>query len=212
MIRFIPMRIVLSAVWLLAIGAGIALMLNYENTSGAEGITSEHWPAKAQIPLDPRRDTLVMFAHPKCPCTRASMDELSSLMEKCGGKVAAHVLFLKPKNFTEDWVESGLWKRAAAIPNVTVQADPEGLTAQRFGAETSGYVLLYSPNGQLLFSGGITGSRGHAGDNAGEDAIVELATGQNPGITHTMVYGCSLLDGCSTQESLSNESTNSPKN
>jgi hypothetical protein len=212
MIRSIPIRILLSATWLLASAVVIAFALNYEQTNGAVGITSEHWPAKVQIPLDPKHDTLLMFAHPKCPCTRASMDELSRLMEKSDGKISAYVLFLKPKNFSDDWVQASLWKSAMMIPDVTVKEDPEGLIAQQFGAETSGYVLLYAPNGQLLFSGGITGSRGHAGDNAGEDAIIELATGQNPGITHTMVYGCSLLDKSSAQECLSNESTNCPKN
>jgi hypothetical protein len=210
--RSIPIRVLLSAAWLLASVVVIAFVLNYEQTNGAVGITSEHWPAKAQIPLDPKHDTLVMFAHPKCPCTRATMDELSRLMEKSDGKISAYVLFLKPKNFSDDWVQASLWKSARMIPGVTVKEDPEGLVAQKFGAETSGYVLLYAPNGQLLFSGGITGSRGHAGDNIGEDAIVELATGQNPGITHTMVYGCSLLDKSCTQEGLSNESTNAPKN
>jgi hypothetical protein len=29
--------------------------------------------------------------------------------------------------------------------------------------------LLFASNGNLLFNGGITGSRGHAGDNAGEN-------------------------------------------
>ena len=206
------MRIVLSVCWLLASVSVIWFVLNYEASSGAVGITSEHWPAHARISLDPTRDTLVMFAHPKCPCTRSSVYELGRLMEKCDGQVAAQVLFLKPKNFSDDWVQSSLWNSASQIPGVKAEEDPEGLIAQEFGAETSGYVLLYSPNGQLLFSGGITGSRGHAGDNAGEDAIVALVSGQNSDVKHTMVYGCSLLDETCAQESLSNESTNNPKN
>lgn len=204
------MRMALCAFWLLTIGAGIAFVLNYENTSGAVGITSEHWPAKAPIPLDSTRDTLVMFAHPRCPCTRASMDELNRIMTKCDGRIAAHVFFLKPNSFPDDWVQSTLWHTAAMIPNVTVQMDPRGAIAQKFGAETSGYVMLYDPQGHLLFSGGVTGSRGHAGDNAGEDAIVALATGQGAAANHTMVYGCSLLDGPVSQESLTNASPTKP--
>ena len=43
-----------------------------------------------------------------------------------------------------------------------------------------GQTLLYDAGGTLIFSGGITGSRGHAGDNAGEAALVALLT-QRPG-------------------------------
>jgi hypothetical protein len=90
---------------------------------------------------------------------------------------------------------------------VAVQADLKGLIGKKFGAETSGYVLLYNPAGQLLFSGGITGSRGHAGDNAGEDAIIALVNGQNPGVTHTSVFGCSLLNKPDALVCTSNECT-----
>jgi hypothetical protein len=77
-----------------------------------------------------------------------------------------------------------------------VEEDPNGAEAQLFGAETSGYVLLYDTLGQLLFKGGITGSRGHAGDNAGENAIVSLLTGQGASAKQAPVYGCSLIGEC----------------
>ena len=55
--------------------------------------------------------------------------------------------------------------------------DVEGVEARRFGAQTSGTTSLYSPDGRLLFSGGITSSRGHEGDNAGEDALTQAISG-----------------------------------
>jgi hypothetical protein len=187
------------------------MVLKYENTSGAVGTTLGHWPSVSQITLDPKHDTLVLFAHPKCPCTRATIGELNRIMTQCNGQLVAHVLFLQPSGFTTDWVHSGLWTTASAIPGVTVQVDPEDSIGQKFGAETSGYVLLYNPAGQLLFSGGITGSRGHAGDNAGEDSIIALVNGQNSGVTHTLVYGCSLLNEPGFTQCVSNECTYSPK-
>ncbi len=48
-------------------------------------------------------------------------------------------------------------------------------------------------SGTLLFSGGITGARGHAGDNAGRAAIVALLNQLNPATTATNVFGCSLF-------------------
>ena len=58
------------------------------------------------------------------------------------------------------------WRSAAAIPGVTVHVDHDGGEARRFGAETSGFVVLYDAHGELLFAGGITTGRGQAGDNA----------------------------------------------
>jgi len=57
---------------------------------------------------------------------------------------------------------------------VTIVTDADGAEANRFGAETSGHTLLFDFGRRLLFSGGITDSRGHTGDNAGESAIVAL--------------------------------------
>ena len=90
----------------------------------------------------------------------------------------------------------GLWPSAAAIPGVAAREDLDGAQARLFGAETSGFLVLYDPRGQLLFQGGITGSRGHAGDNAGEDAVALLLTGRAAGLRQTPVYGCSLLGEC----------------
>jgi hypothetical protein len=172
----------------------MVVILNYENARGSSGAAPGHWPSGTPITLDPTRDTLIMFAHPKCPCTRASVEELNRLMAQCGGRVATHVLFFKPGNSPADWTHTDLMNSAAAIPGVTVQDDTDNTLARKFGAETSGYVLLFNPKGQLLFRGGITGSRGHAGDNVGESTIVSLVGGQTTSVTQTPVYGCSLID------------------
>jgi len=186
-------RIGVSLIWLLAAGAGFALILNYQNTSGRTGTAPEYWPATAQFLPDSKRDTLVMFAHPLCPCTRASIEELNRLLARHRGQVTPHVIFMQPESFTPNQVQGGLWHSAAAIPEVAVHTDTNGVQAKLFGAETSGYVLLYDAQGRLLFRGGITGSRGHAGDNAGEDAIGTLLAGQAAQTQQTPVYGCSLL-------------------
>jgi len=194
--RVFNVRIVLVTLWLLAVGAGFALILNYQNAHGAIGSTPDHWPAKTQISLDPERDTLVMFAHPQCPCTRASVEELNRLLAQVKGRVTAQVWFFKPGQLSADWSKTGLWRSAEAIPGVTVHDDIDGLQAALFGAETSGSVFLYDIRGRLLFKGGITGSRGHAGDNPGEASIVSLCAGQPVDLFQTPVYGCSLLNLC----------------
>lgn len=137
-----------------------------------------------------------MFAHPQCPCTRASIEELNRLLSRVGGRVHADVLFYLPHSFSPDWAKSTLWRNASALPGVTVQMDVDGAEARLFGAETSGDVLLYDKDGRLLFKGGITGSRGHEGDNVGVDAVAALCQGLKVATNETPVYGCSLVGDC----------------
>jgi hypothetical protein len=187
------LRIYFCVLWLLAIGAGFAVIWNYQTNRGNVGDTPKHWPSQSEIVLDQRRNTLVMFAHPQCPCTRASVEELNRLLAQCAGSVAAQVWFTKPGRFSGDWTLSSLWRSVAAIPTVTVHEDSRGVQAALFGAETSGYVVLYDIHGKLLFHGGITASRGHAGDNAGEQALISLITKQKVELSQAPVYGCSLI-------------------
>jgi hypothetical protein len=181
----------LAIAWSGAVAFGLRTLLTYENTPGAAGSVSQTWPVKSRIPRTPDRPTLVMLAHPRCPCTRASMNELAQVLAQVHRKVNACVLFLKPDH-ASDWKETDLQRAAAAIPGVTVLSDLDGAEAQLFGAETSGHTLLFNAKGRLVFSGGITASRGHAGDNAGENAIVSLINGQSAGRSTALVFGCSL--------------------
>jgi hypothetical protein len=189
-------RIVFCVTWLAAIGAGGFVLLRYENAPGSTGQTPSQWPEGAKISPDPTRFTLMMFAHPRCPCTRASVGELNRLLARSQGRIAAKVLFLSPSTEPAGWDRTGLWRDAASIPGVGVFDDVDGQEARRFGAETSGYVVLFDPRGRLLFRGGITSARGHAGDNAGEDAILALAGGTETAMNKTAVFGCSLQNEC----------------
>ena len=71
--------------------------------------------------------------------------------------------------------------------------DGDGREARLFQAVTSGQTILYDSHGRLLFSGGITASRGHSGDNAGRSAIVSLVNAEVPDRTETLVFGCPLF-------------------
>jgi hypothetical protein len=187
-------RILLCAAWLLAAAVGVAWMCQYEHTAGNAETTPLHWPSTAAISLDETRDTLVLFAHPKCPCTRATLEELDRLLARGRNKIAAFVFFLQSDELADAWADSDLRKKAAAIPNVTVFNDPQGALAKTFGAQTSGHVVLYSPQGELLFSGGITESRGHSGRNASGIALISRLEREQSSRAETPVYGCSLVD------------------
>ena len=75
--------------------AGIQ-MQKYQFQPGSVGSQAARWPGGSLIRYSSKHDTLILFAHPKCPCTRATIGELALLMTKCKGKLDAHVLFLQP--------------------------------------------------------------------------------------------------------------------
>lgn len=180
--------------WLVTAVAGSVVLLDYQSRPSQTGRASVRWPAGAPVTRDPARATLVMFVHPHCPCSRASMGELAVLMARCEGRVAAHVLFFRPISLSDDWARTDLWRSAAAIPGVDVRFDLDGAAARAFGAETSGYTVLYDSNGQMLFHGGITAGRGHFGDNGGLSAVMSLLRHEVDGPQETDVFGCSLFN------------------
>jgi len=182
------------ALWLVAIGAGLGIIWNYQNSPGAESHSPTEWPTSSQLQPIVGRPTLVMFAHPKCPCSRASIGELARLVSKCQGLVTVFVLFVRPTGTGEGWERTDLWESAASIPGVTVMSDPSGVEAKRFYSETSGMSVLYDAVGHLIFAGGITASRGHAGDNEGLRAVVDLLSGEVNSEPRSPVYGCSLFN------------------
>ena len=115
-------------------------------------------------------------------------------MAQVQGRVSAHVLVLKAAGTATDWEKTDLWRTASSIPGVTVSVDEAGVEARRFHAETSGQTLLYDRSGALQFQGGITLSRGHAGDNPGRSALQDLLRQGHSNQVKTPVFGCSLFE------------------
>jgi hypothetical protein len=171
--------------WGGAVAFGFASMSRFESTPGPASVAPATWPAESAVPLDGGRPALVMFVHPRCACTRASLHELERLL------VHAEEL--------ETWVvvagdgPSENRTKAEAIPGVRVLVDPSGTEALRFGSHTSGHVVVYSAEGDLRFSGGITGGRGHEGDNLGSAAALTAALAR-PTAPTSPVFGCTLKD------------------
>jgi hypothetical protein len=194
----------LASIWLASVTSGLGILFVYDHTAGADTSVPAHWPSRSKLPEDSAQPTLIMFAHPKCPCTRASIGELAVLMTHFRNRVNARVIFFRPKGSGEEWLDTDLWRSAEAIPGVIVQADQDGNEARCFQVTTSGHVLLYDVGGKLLFSGGITLSRGHSGDNEGSSAITKWLNHDLAAAAATPVFGCSLLNPkseCRTQDS-----------
>ena len=182
-----------GALWIGAVVAGFAWLGSYDNRPGIPASAPERWPTDSQIARDASRPMLVMLVHPRCSCSRASLGELAELLARAHHRPAAVVLMVRPAGVSEDWEKTDLWQSAARIPEVTVVRDDGGVEARRFGTRTSGQTLLYDTDGRLLFSGGITGARGHPGDNAGRATILALLDREGPQQSGSPVFGCPLL-------------------
>jgi hypothetical protein len=166
-----PALVVTGIVWLAVVTGGLAWMARYENSPGITGRIPLEFPDASNVARQPGQLSVIMFVHPRCPCSRASIGELEKIMTRCHGRLAAQVVCYKPEGTPDEWAQTNLWRSAAAIPGVRVRTDEAGREAERLGAETSGQTLLYDTDGELLFQGGLTAGRGHAGDNPGSDAV-----------------------------------------
>lgn len=179
--------------WGVAVLVGMYGLVRYQMTPAAfASAAPPHWPAGVSFAHSTGRSTLIMTLHPRCPCSRASLNELAEIMARSEGRLEVRILFVEPANAPADWSDGDLWQQAKAIPGVTLSMDKDGRDAGAFGASTSGQVMVYDAAGVLRFSGGITDGRGHEGDNAGQLSILEFErTGKSP-VATTPVYGCSL--------------------
>jgi hypothetical protein len=184
---------IIVPIWLVLMAAGTYLVWTYENTPDRSANPPTMWPASSRIPLDRRMPTMIIAIHPRCPCSRATIGELAQLMARTQGLVNAQVLFVRPVGFEQNWEKTDLWRSVAAIPGISLSVDPGGQEAQRFGSRTSGQVLVYDAEGRLMFTGGITGSRGHSGDNYGLTTILSLLTSGKAASSEGPVFGCPLF-------------------
>jgi hypothetical protein len=178
--------------WLLAVIGGFTALSRYSLIPGPPAMAAAHWPQDIALSNPRDRDSLVMVVHPDCPCSLASMSELAVLAANCDNQLAIRILFARPPGFAQKAESTSLWRAAEQIQDAVLVADNDGLLSRRLGATTSGQVFLYDRDQALRFSGGITDSRGHAGNNAGRLAIEAIVHGQVPVTTRTPVFGCAL--------------------
>jgi hypothetical protein len=173
----------LATVWAGLLAYALHTQFAYATTAGSSGVVPRAMPHESKLP----RDTVLMFVHAECPCTRASLRELAEVLRT---RSAAAMLVVAPITLG-GWQSSVAAALAQRIPNLRVFHD-DGSEAKRFGAETSGHVVLYDAAGRLRFAGGITGSRGHAGANVAAQSLRAALAMQVPASLPHPVYGCPL--------------------
>jgi hypothetical protein len=180
--------------WALVLAGGFVWLLSYQMRAGAPAAAPDHWPAEAGLSLDPARSNLVMFAHPRCPCSEASLEELKIVLTRGREEIKATLCFITPEGVPADWTQTSLVRAARDIPGLNVVVDRDGSIAAKFGALTSGQILMYDGRGERVFAGGITPARGHVGENRGRALVLALARNEVCGSGPTPVFGCALQE------------------
>jgi hypothetical protein len=144
--------------------------------------------AVPRLSVDGERDwTVVMVAHPHCPCTATSLKALRQVVAVHGEEMATTVVFAN-----EGKVEKSVnLELAQAIPGAKIVWMSAKDAEEKYHSYTSGQVFVYASTGELAFSGGITPGR-----NADQPRFaLQLFDGifaGNPERRKYKVFGCKL--------------------
>ena len=180
--------------WFAAVGRGVHALLLYAYTPALTEPAAPTWPASLPSSAPRGLPLLVMFLHPHCACSRASIAELAVLMASAQTRLEARVYVVNVPGVAEDWVDTDLVRSAARIPGVTVSVDVDGRIARQLGASVSGETLMFSTSGLRVFRGGLTVARGHEGANPGRYAVLDLLDDIDSRRPETPVFGCYLRE------------------
>lgn len=187
-------------VWASALVVMFAQLFGYGAAAGTRG---PHPATLHEVgALEPAGDgrwTLIVFAHPRCPCTRATMEEFKRFHGVHRARIATTVVLYAPDDADAAWTHGAIASSIGGMGSVRTVTDPGGVLARRFGVFTSGHVLAYDETGTLRYSGGITTSRGHEGRSDGTRALARLVGGgslpaDSGAAAEYTVFGCPLHD------------------
>lgn len=165
---------VITSIWLALSILGLVILASYQSDAGAQGAAPLCWPAGSSLTRE-KSNTLLIFLHPKCPCSMASAHEMTGLLnQKIKQNTSVYAIFVAPKGVPQDFVDGPLYKYCSQIEGLKIVQDRDAVEANKFAARTSGQIYIYDQSGKLQFNGGITPGRGHEGDSLGFDRCREI--------------------------------------
>ena len=183
-------------IWLLSVGIGLFFLVNYSYTSTADPLTRLSWPTESNLEDASSKQHLLIFLHPKCTCSTASVNELHRVLAQLTeNELEVTAVVYCPENEPEEWAHTELWRRAAEIDGASMRIDSGGKEASQFGVTTSGHVFLFDADNQLRFSGGVTNARSHEGPSLGSSKLIAALHGKSTVIAGIPVFGCKLFSG-----------------
>lgn len=189
------------SVWMGCVVTSMVALQKYANTPGEAATSPRFLTLELLKPISGSidRPRLFLFLHERCPCTRASIEELTQNQQHLRD-TAIEIVFSGPATNTDD--RQSLRKLVKErIPMAQIHDDPTGELARAYGAYTSGFAVMYRDDGTLHYAGGLTPSRAHAGPCPGRTAIQTLNETTTAEATIAPVFGCPLFsDSCDAAE------------
>ncbi len=176
---------------------GFALLTDYSTRPGPESdvllrISSDELPGIQSTDGD--SPTIILFYHPKCPCTFATIRCLERLSTNFRTQPQIHAFAYRPQDESDTWIDSRSTRVLRNLEDIRIHPDIDGERFRRFGVRVSGHILIYDKNCDLTFSGGITPFRSHEGDCRASQQFVRCANDEIDECTRWPVFGCVVCE------------------
>ena len=188
--------------WLMAVCSGMVAFYDYSFTQGASPATPASFPKQSRLPRIDGQRCLLMFVHPMCGCTNASVEQIRRLyhdIQAAGHSVPQLTFVIRQPSATEPaWSSTSVLQLCNSVPGASLIQDYDGSESRLFGVTTSGTCCLFDNNGQRIFVGGITIARGHQGPAPSAWQLKRAITEGHITDEHFQVFGCAMFSA--TQE------------
>lgn len=172
----------LIGLWTVMICGNLTSLISHAGKPVAKAQGLNRWPEETQFGKIGDKRVLAVFLHPHCACSLATLKELDRLLPSLIGTMDVRLIFIQPEGRNLEWVRSGLWQKAIALPGVRVLIDPSGSEIDRFGPKVSGHAMLFDEAGRLVVSGGLATA-------LGREAEVPIAPLSGCGLKDSSVAG-----------------------
>jgi hypothetical protein len=177
--------LIIVVFWIICTGFFYRQMLNFDITPGVASLNPPAtWPTEFHKP------TLIVFLHPKCTCSAASLTQIAKLQSRLPDRFQTILVLWQPSNGNSEWANLPQ-PDFGQLADYKLVLDKEGRMARKFDAHTSGQSFLYDADGQIRFSGGLTSTRGDSESGPAFSTLAQLIAKQDSSKT-APVFGCSL--------------------
>jgi len=185
--------IVFVGVWFAAAVFGISSLHKYSSTPAPSDPPRGNWPLASAIVPCSTKSTFVIFLHPHCPCSRASVAAMNEIMNTFPNSAEFHAVFVRPAGVNADWLQSDLYQACKGNDRLVTSIDDNGVEAVKFGAKASGQTYIYDANHQLAFSGGLTSGRGMEEKGEERKMVASALIKRQNSPLHSPTFGCALI-------------------
>ena len=111
--------------WLSASIAGMTTLWNHEARPGIPAAAPTSWPRDSALSKQPSKAAMLVWIHPHCPCSWATIRELERLLVHVSDDTDCQIILTRPAECGSDFVESDLTRAIRKIRGVSVVVDDD---------------------------------------------------------------------------------------